>query len=218
MSTTTIVIADDHQVVRHGLQALLEAEPDFHIIGEASDGLEAAEAVERLCPDVLVLDMVMPGLNGIEVTRRVGKDSPHTRVVILSMYDNEAYVLESLRAGAEGYVLKRSTSEELVEAIREVAAGRRYLSPPFSGPIIEEYIKKAQSAVPDLYEMLTPREREVLHLAAEGRTSPEIANRLCISTRTVENHRASVMHKLGLHTQTDLVRYALRKGLLPLEG
>lgn len=213
---TTIALADDHQVVRNGLRVLLEAEPDFSVVGEAGDGLEAVRLVERLQPDVLVLDLMMPGLNGLEVARQVSQRSPQTRVVILSMYDNEAYVLEALRAGAAAYVPKESTSAELVRAIREAVAGRRYLSPPLSERAIEIYIQKAESAALDPYETLTAREREVLHLVAEGHTNAEIAARLFVSPRTIETHRANLMRKLGLHTQTDLIRYALRRGILPM--
>ncbi|MBM3133117.1 MAG: response regulator transcription factor, partial [Chloroflexi bacterium] len=150
--------------------------------------------------------------------RRARRGAPRTKVIVLSMYDNEAYVAEALQAGADAYVLKRSTSQELVTAIREALEGRRYLSPPLSGSSIETYLKKATSMVLDLYEMLTVREREVLQLTAEGHSSTEIADRLSISSRTVENHRANFMRKLGLHSQTDIVRYALRRGILPLEG
>jgi len=213
---TTIALADDHQVVRNGLRVLLEAEPDFSVVGEAGDGLEAVRLVERLQPDVLVLDLMMPGLNGLEVARQVSQRSPQTRVVILSMYDNEAYVLEALRAGAAAYVPKESTSAELVRAIREAVAGRRYLSPPLSERAIEIYMQRAESAALDPYETLTAREREVLHLVAEGHTNAEIAARLFVSPRTIETHRANLMRKLGLHTQTDLIRYALRRGILPM--
>jgi len=217
MSMTTIVLADDHHLVRQGLRSLLEAEPDFSIVGETGNGLEAAQLVERLRPDVLVLDLMMPGLNGLEVTRQVSQRSPRTHVVILSMHPNEAYVLEALRAGAAAYVLKESTSAELVRAVREAVAGRRYLSPPLSERAIEVYMQKAESATLDPYETLTAREREVLHLAAEGHTNAEIADRLFISRRTVETHRANLMRKLGLRTQTDLLSYALRRGILPME-
>ena len=217
MSMTTIVLADDHHVVRQGLRSLLEAEPDFSIVGEAGDGLEAAQLVERLQPDVLVLDLMMPGLNGLEVTRQVSQRSPQTHVVILSMHPNEAYVLEALRAGAAAYVIKESTSAELVRAVREAVAGRRYLSPPLSERAIKAYMQKAESAALDPYETLTAREREVLHLAAEGHNNAEIADRLFISRRTVETHRANLMRKLGLRSQTDLIRYALQRGILPME-
>jgi two-component system, NarL family, response regulator NreC len=214
---TTIVLADDHQVVRQGLKALLEAEPDFRVVGEAGDGLQAIRRVELLSPRILVLDLMMPGLNGIDVVREIKKCSPHTQVVILSMYANEAYVLEALNNGASGYVVKDSSSADLVRAVREAAAGRRYLSPPLSDRAIEVYQEKARAATLDRYETLTAREREVLHLAAEGHTSAEAAARLGISARTAETHRSNLMHKLDLHTQADLIRYALRRGIIPME-
>lgn len=215
--TTTIVLADDHHVVRQGLRALLETEPDFRVVGEAGDGLETAQLIERLQPDVLVLDLMMSGLGGLEVTRLATKHSPRTHVVILSMHADEAYVLEALKNGAAAYVLKGSSAADLVQAVREVAAGRRYLSQPLSERAIERYVQKAESTVRDIYDTLTTREREVLHLAAEGLTNAEIADRLSISPRTAETHRANLMRKLGLRTQTDLVRYALRRGILPIE-
>jgi two-component system response regulator NreC len=214
---TTIVLADDHHVVRQGLRALLEAEQDFSVVGEAGDGLEALQLVDQLKPNVLVLDLMMPGLNGLEVMRQLGKHSSHTRVVILSMYANEAYVLEALGHGASAYVLKDSSSADLLLAVREVAAGRRYLSPPLSDRAIEAYQEKAKAATLDNYETLTTREREVLQLAAEGHTSSEIAARLGISPRTAETHRTHLIHKLGLRTQADLIRYALRRGIIPME-
>lgn len=215
--TTTIMLADDHKIVRQGLRALLEAEPDFHLVGETGDGLEAVQLAERLCPDVLVLDLMMPGLGGLEVTLQVGKRSPQTRVIILSMHADEAYVLEALRNGAAGYVLKESSADELVQAVREVVAGRRFLSSPLSERAIDAYVSKAQEVALDRYETLTAREREVLHLAAEGHTNAEIADRLSISSRTAETHRANMMRKLALRSQTDLIRYALRRGIIPME-
>jgi DNA-binding NarL/FixJ family response regulator len=214
----TIVLADDHHVVRQGLRALLEAESDFSVLGETGDGLDALRLVEQLNPNVLVLDLMMPGLNGLEVARQLGKRSPNTRIVILSMYSNEAYVLEALSNGASAYVLKDSSSADLVHAVREVAAGRRYLSPPLSDRAIEAYQEKAKAATLDKYEMLTTREREVLQLAAEGHTSTDIAARLGISSRTAEAHRSNLMHKLGIHTQADLIRYALRRGIIPMDN
>ena len=214
---TTIVLADDHHVVRQGLRALLEAESDFNVVGEAGDGLEALQMVELLKPNVLVLDLMMPGLNGLEVTRQTIKHTSQTRVVILSMYANEAYVLEALGNGASAYVVKDSSSADLVLAVREVALGRRYLSPPLSDRAIEVYQEKAKAATLDQYETLTTREREVLQLTAEGHTSAEIAGRLGISSRTAETHRSNLMHKLDLHTQADLIRYALRRGIIPME-
>lgn len=214
---TTIVLADDHQVVRKGIRALLEMEQDFQVVGEAGDGLEAVHLTLRLRPDVLVLDLMMPGLNGIDVTRQVTKQAPQTRVVVLSMYAAEDYVLEALRNGASGYVLKDASISELVQAIRSVVMGRRYLSPPLAERAIDAYVRQTQESTLDPYETLTDREREVLHLAAEGLTSAEIAERLSLSPRTVENHRSNMMRKLGLRTQTDLVRYAIRRGIITLE-
>lgn len=212
-----IVLADDHTVVRQGLRALLEAETDFSVVGEASDGLEALRLVDQLNPNVLVLDLMMPGLNGLEVARQLSKHASHPRIVVLSMYSNEAYVLEALGNGASAYVLKDSSSADLVHAVREVALGRRYLSPPLSDRAIEAYQEKAKAATLDKYDTLTTREREVLQLAAEGHTSTEIAGRLGISSRTAEAHRSNLMHKLALHTQADLIRYALRRGIIPME-
>jgi len=214
---TTIVLADDHQIVRQGLRALLEAESDFRVVGEAGDGLEAVRLVEQHNPNVLVLDLMMPGINGLEVTRQLKKSSFQTSVVILSMYANEGYVLDALGNGAMAYVLKDSSASDLVNAVREVSAGRRYLSPPLSDRAIEVYKETARATAIDKYETLTTREREVLHLSAEGCTSAEIASRLGISARTVETHRTHLMHKLGLHTQADLIRYALRRGIIPLD-
>ena len=214
---TTIVLADDHQVVRQGLKALLEAEPDLRVVGEAGDGLQAIRRVELVSPRVLVLDLMMPGLNGLDVITEIKKCSPHTQIVILSMYSNEAYVLEALSNGASAYVLKDSSSGDLVHAIREVAAGRRYLSPPLSDRAIEVYQQRANASTLDRYETLTTREKEVLHLAAEGHTSGEIAGQLGISARTAETHRSNLMHKLDLHTQAELIRFALRRGIISID-
>ena len=213
----TIVLADDHDVVRRGLQFILEAEPDFDIVGEAADGLEAIRIVEHLQPDVLVVDVMMPGINGLEVSRRTVEVAPRTNVVVVSMYANEAYVMEALQSGAKAYVLKNSTQDELIPAVREAAIGRSYVSEALADTI-EAYMKKAKEGIiSDSYDMLSNREREVLHLAAEGLTNAEIAERLFLSPRTIEDHRSSMMHKLGLRTHVDLVRYALRRGILPMD-
>lgn len=214
---TTIVLADDHKVVRQGLRAVLEAGPDLRVVGEAGNGLDVLRLVERLRPDVLVLDVMMPGLNGLEVARQLKKRSPKTLVVILSIHKDESYVIEALKNGAAGYVLKDSSAAELVKAVQEAAAGRRYLSPPLSDSAIEAYIQRATSAPTEIdrYDSLSSREREVLQLVAEGYTNAEIGKRLFISPRTVEIHRANMMHKLRLRNQTDLVRYALKRGILP---
>ena len=216
-NTTTIFLADDHQVVRQGLKALLDAESDLRVVGEAGDGLQTIKRVELVSPRVLVLDLMMPGLNGLDVIPQIKKLSPHTQVVILSMYSNEAYVLEALSSGASAYVLKDSSSDDLVHAVREAAAGRRYLSPPLSERAIEIYQQRAKATILDRYETLTTREKEVLHLAAEGHTSVEIAHRLGISTRTAETHRSNLMHKLDLHTQAELIRFAIRRGIVTLD-
>jgi DNA-binding NarL/FixJ family response regulator len=218
MNKTRIVLADDHRIVREGLRALLQTQPDFEIIGETGDGLQAVRLVEQQKPHVLVADLMMPGLSGLEVARQVTQRSPRTRIVVLSMHANEAYVLEALKNGACAYVLKDASAVDLVRAVRDALAGRRYLSPPLSEPALESYIQRARAADSlDLYDTLTNREREVLHLAAEGHTNIEIAGRLFISSRTVESHRANVMHKLGLRSRTELVRYALERGLLSME-
>jgi DNA-binding NarL/FixJ family response regulator len=213
--STTIVLGDDHKIVLRGLRALLDGQFGLTVIGEATDGLKVTSLVERLKPDVLVVDLMMPGLSGFDVTRRVTKRLPKTRVVILSMYSSEAHVVEAMRSGAMAYVLKDATAEELVSAIREAAMGRRYLSAPFSNDLIETYLNRPEGIDP--YETLTPREREVLHLVAEGLTSVEIAGRLYISPRTAESHRANLMRKLGLRSRTDLVRFAFQRGIVPLE-
>ncbi len=215
MSKTTVVLADDHAIVRQGLRAVLEATSEFAVVGEVADGLQVSEVVERLRPNVLVLDLMMPGLNGLEITRQIRNRCPQTRIVILSMHADEPYVIEALRNGAAGYVLKEASTTEVARAVREVAVGHRYLSQPLSERAIEVYAEKAQGAPLDLYETLTTREREVLQLCAEGYSGTEIATRLGISPRTVDTHRANLMRKLGIQGQTDLVRYALRRGILP---
>lgn len=209
-----IVLADDHTVVRQGLRTLLETDPELHVTGEASDGHKALEQVERLKPDVLVLDLMMPGMNGMEVARQVQSRFPQTRVVILSMHANEAYVLEALRAGALGYVLKDSQGAELLHAIHEAHNGQHYLSAPLSERAIEVYVQKTKEISQDPYDRLTPREREVLQLAAEGYTNADLGEKLCLSGRTIEMHRSNLMHKLSLSTQTDLIRYALKRGII----
>ena len=212
-----IVLADDHQVVRQALRTLLETEPGFVVVGDTSDGLRVVDLVGRLEPDVLVLDLMMPGLGGMEITRQVTRRRGRTRVLILSMHMNEAHVLEALRSGVQGYVRKDASATDLIRAIRLVAAGQPYLSPPYSEATIEAYRRRAAEAEHDPYERLTTREREVLHLAAEGLGNLEVGRRLGISPRTAETHRARIMRKLGLKRLADLVRFAIRRGLVPLE-
>lgn len=214
----TVILADDHEVVRQGLRSLLSSERDLRIVAETSDGQETLRAVEKYFPDLLVLDIAMPLLNGIEVTRQAKKTSARTRTLILSMHADESHVAEALRSGADGYVLKDARSGELVQAIRHVLAGRRYLSPPLSQRAIDAYIETITSGGLDPYDTLTSRERQILQLAAEGLTNMEIAGRLFISNRTVETHRANLMKKLGLRTHTELILLAVKRGLLNVES
>ena len=211
---TSIVLADDHQVVLDGLKALLAAEVDLRVIGEATDGLQVLPLVEKLQPEVLVVDLMMPGLNGLEVTRQLHLKVPRTKIIVLSMHSNEAYVVEALRNGASGYVLKQAPGRVLVEAIREVLGGRRYLSPPLSDEQLSRFEQKLSGSQLDPYETLSARERETLQLAAEGLTNAEIGKRLDIGKRTVETHRANLIRKLGLKSHAELVRFAVRRGLI----
>ena len=217
MQKLTIVLADDHHVVRQGLRTLLEGALDCSVVGEAADGRAAIELVKRLLPMVLVVDMVLPHLNGLDVIRQAQQSAPQTRIVVLSMHADESYVREALRAGATAYVLKESHADEFVQAVRQAAAGKRYLSPPLTERALDAYIAQSVETPFDLAETLTGREREVLVMAAQGGTTAEIAARLSLSGRTVEAYRARMMRKLGLRSQVDLVRYALRQGLIALE-
>lgn len=204
-------------MVRQALKVLLESDPEFEIVGETDDGLETVSLVDKLRPDVLLLDLIMPGLNGLEVARQVSQRSPEVRIVVLSMHADEEYVLEALGNGAMGYVLKDSSASELVDAIKSVVKGQRYLSSRLNERAIEYYAQSAGSVPLRPYDRLTNREREVLQLSAEGQSIPEIGRKLSISARTAETHRANVMRKLGMHTQAELIRFALRRGLLPTE-
>jgi len=210
----TIALAEDHHLVREGFKLVLSAESDFKLIGEAADGLAAVQLVEQRKPNVLLLDLMIPRLHGPEVTRQVRQQSPGTRVIILSMHADEPYVMEALRNGASGYVLKDCTAADLVQAVRTVVAGRRYLSPVLAERALTGYVEHPGESALDLYETLTNRERLVLQLAAEGKTSGEIGTALFISPRTAETHRAHLMRKLSLRSQTDLVRFAIRRGII----
>ena len=216
---TTIVLADDHPIVRQGMRGLLETEPGFVVVGEAGDGREAVELVERLTPDIAIIDLMMADLNGLEVTRRALKLSSRTRVVILSMYSDEPHVLEALRAGAAAYVLKGTSTDTLIFALREAMAGRRYLSPPLSDRAVDVYLAQIDTAArpTDRYELLTAREREVLELVARGASYAEIAEKLTISPRTAETHRTNLMRKLELKTTADITLYAVQRGLIDPE-
>lgn len=212
--SVSIVVVDDHDIVRTGLRTILETDEELLVIGEANDGLSAIRTVQKLKPDILMLDLMMPRLNGLDVARNVQTVSPGTRVIVLSMHSNEAYVLDALKIGIAGYVLKDSSTDEILKAIHSVIEGNRYLSPPISETIIESYVQRIRESSMDSYETLTDRERDVFTLAAEGHGNPEIAHLLSISSRTVETHRSNIMRKLGLKTQTDLIRYALRRGVI----
>ena len=213
MTTTTVVLADDHDIVRRGVRSMLEAERRFTVVAELADGLSAAQAVEKHRPDLLILDLSIPRLHGIEVLRQVRTTSPDTKVIILSMHNDEPYVIEALRGGAMAYVLKGSDGTEILRAVGEVLAGRRFLSGPLSEWAINALMNKPADSS-DALATLSPREREVLNLAAEGYGNPEIAEKLFISPRTAETHRTNLMRKLGLQTQTDLIRFAIRRGLI----
>ncbi|HPF71216.1 MAG TPA: response regulator transcription factor [Candidatus Krumholzibacteria bacterium] len=215
--TTRIVLADDHRMFRDGLRALLGAHDGLEVVGEAQDGLEAIDLVGRLLPDVLILDLAMPGLHGIEVARRLAQDHPRTRIVVLSMHSDRRYVVEALRAGAAAYVLKESGFSELSGVIAEVQAGRLYLSPAVSAQVIKDYIRLAEADEGSAFAVLSAREREVLQLLAAGRATKEIAGELHLSVKTVETHRKTVMDKLGIHSIAELTKYAIREGLTPLE-
>lgn len=216
----TVVLADDHVVVRQGLRALLESDPSLVVVGEAADGLEAMELVKRQKPTVLITDLMMPGLDGLGIARRVLRLKLDTHVIILSMYGDQAYVLTALKNGAAGYVVKESCGAELLQAIRDVVAGRRYLSPAISEASIGSFssmgttLQKAQAGSLDVHDKLTALERKVLQLVVEGASSSDIGVRLKLSSRMVESHRANCMRKLGLKTPQDLIRYALQRGSL----
>jgi DNA-binding NarL/FixJ family response regulator len=213
----TAVLADDHPIVRQGLRTLLEGEGSCRVVGEASDGLTAIDLIVNLHPDLAVLDVQLPDLGGLEVARRTQEQSPGTRVIMLSMHGDEPYVLDALRSGAIGYVLKGSATTDLLTAVDAAMNGRRYLSAPLTERAIDAYARLAGDSPrpPDRYDLLTGREREVLHLAAQGLSNADIGSRLAISPRTAETHRANLQRKLGVQGQTDLVRFALERGLLP---
>ena len=205
-----ILLADDHAMVRKGFRLILEAQPDMQIVGEAGNGREAVELAEKLHPDVVVMDVAMPELNGIEATRRLIGSAPRTRVLALSMHKDSVYVREILRAGARGYLLKDSVAADLVSAVRAVAAGEGYLSPAVSDAVLDDYRRHVTNPI----DLLTSREREVLQMLAEGKTNKEIAAILNLSVYTVDAHRGRIMEKLNVHSINELVRFAVRNGLI----
>ena len=214
-----VVIADDHHLVRHGIWAILEKEKDIQVVGEAADGREAIELVERLLPDVVVMDIAMPGLNGIEAVKRIRSLGVKTRIIVLSMYSDESLVREALKNGANGYLTKRALTEELLLAVHDVIRGETYLSREVSNYVLESPLdSKVVSPETKRYDILTSREREVLQLIAEGNTNSLIAERLGISEKTVEKHRSNLMSKLKVHDVVSLVRIAIRQRLIFLDS
>jgi two-component system response regulator NreC len=210
-----IVLADDHVVMRNGLKLLLERQPNFAVAGEAVNGREAVEICEKLKPDVLVLDIAMPNLNGIEAARQIAAKLPHTAIVILSMHSDESYVLRALKAGARAYLLKDSAEADLINAIRAVSEGKAFFSPAISKMLVDDYMRRLeQRGVEDSYELLTTREREILQLLAEGKPNKEVAAMLNLSLYTVETHRGNILQKLNLHSVPELILYAVRKGVI----
>lgn len=212
-----ILLADDHAIFRAGLRPLLAAQPDLAVVAEAENGLRALELARELRPDIAVLDITMPGLNGLEVTRHLAQEAPAVRVIILSMHSDRRYVLEALRAGARGYLLKEGGFEELLVAVRAVADGRIHLGAAVGEQVIRDYVQLARDDEGGAFAVLSGREREVLQLLAEGLATKEIADRLVLSVKTVESHRKAVMDKLEIHSIAELTKYAIREGLTPLE-
>lgn len=215
MSRVRIVLADDHTVMRSGLKLLLEREPDFSVVGEAQDGREAVRVAEEQLPDVVVMDVAMPNLNGIEATMRILDAHPRTAVIILSMHSDEGYVLRALKAGARAYLLKDSAESDLIAAVRKVKEGRTFFSPAISNLLVEDYVREIRNrGVEDSYELLTGRERELLQLLAEGKTTKEAAAYLQLSPYTVDTHRGNLMRKLNVNSLAELILYAVRKGII----
>jgi DNA-binding NarL/FixJ family response regulator len=215
MKTIGVLLADDHTLIRAGLRMVVEAQPDLSVVAEANNGREAVAMAQELKPDVVVMDIGMPSLNGIEAAREIRKTLPDTQIVMLSMHSDEGYVLRALNAGAKAYLLKDSAEADLAQAIRAAAAGKSFFSPAVGRVLLEDYLRKLQrTGAEDCYELLSPREREILQLVAEGKSSKEIATLLNLSVYTVETHRAHLMQKLNLHGIPELILYAVRKGII----
>ena len=217
MDEIKLVLADDHRLFRLGLRQLIERHSGVRIVAEAATGLEAVTAAKELAPNIVVMDISMPELNGIEATRRIAAEAVAVKVIVLSMHSDHRYVHEALRAGAKGYLLKDSAPEELMLAIRKVMRGQFYLSAAINARVIEGFVQTTPNETASAFNVLSPREREVLQLLAEGRSTREIAEKLNVSGKTVETHRTHIMEKLKLHTIAELTRYAIREGLTPLD-
>lgn len=217
MNKIRVLIAEDHTIVRQGLSALLRSEPDIEVAGEASDGLEAVEMAKKQMPNIVLMDVAMRNLNGLDATRKIKKLFPQMKVLVLTMYDNEECIFQILKAGASGYLIKDSAMTDLVSAIRAVHQGDSYLSPSISKKVIEEYIRRAEIGEKQgVDNLLSDREREILQLIAEGHSLPQIASSLCISKKTVEAHKTHIMEKLNIHDKVGLIKYAIRMGLTKL--
>ena len=212
-----IILADDHQIVRQGLRTLLAAEPDMEVVAEADNGRAVLKLAQELVPNVVIMDISMPDMNGIEATRQILADSPGVKVIALSMHSDSLFVLNMLKAGASGYLLKDCALEELVKAIRTVVAKKTYLSPGISDIVIKDFVSGRAATDTSAFAILTAREREVLQLMAEGKNTNQIADFLCISIKTVEAHRKQMMNKLDIHSVAELTKYAIRQGLTSLE-
>lgn len=213
-----VLIADDHPIVRSGICSLLESQTDLEVVGEAESGREAISMARELMPDVVVMDIAMPDVNGLEATRQIKKHSPHINILALTVYDNEEYFFQMLSAGASGYLPKKAATEELVQAIRAVHQGAAFLYPTVAKKLIGEYLRRVDSGEElASYDGLTPREKEVLKLIAEGFTNQEIANQLYLSKKTIETHKENIMNKLNMHNRVELVKYAIRKGLINID-
>jgi two-component system response regulator NreC len=216
---TKVLLVDDHPLFREGIRALLSAESDIEVVGEAADGKQAIELAEKLSPDIVVMDLVMPGMNGMQAAQQLHDKYPDIKVLILSMYDDDEYVCQILKAGASGYVLKRAASDDLLRAIREVEKGGSALHPTVAAKLIKDYVRRTKSTEQrDSGSVLTARESEVLRLVAEGHTNQQIADMLGLGRKTVDTHRTNIMRKLDLHEVTALVKYALKRGLINLES
>jgi two-component system response regulator NreC len=210
-----ILLADDHGVVRKGLRFLLESEPDLEVVGEAADGRQAVDMAEELRPDVVVMDIAMPWLNGIDATGQIVKQQPAVGVIMLSMHSDEEYLVRTLTAGAKGYLLKDSAETDLVQAVHSVSDGKPFFSPAIAKTLLEDYVRRLQQrGLSDSYELLSDREKEVLQLLAEGKTNKDVAVLLNLSTHTIETHRTHIMQKLNLHNTAEIVLYAVRKKII----